>query len=419
MIKNHFFKLRKKNMFFSNLKLFEYDLELWNSIKKEKKRQENCIQLIASENYASLCVMEAQGSQLTNKYAEGYPGKRYYEGCKYVDEIEELAINRAKKLFNVNYANVQPHSGSQANFAIYQALLSPGDTILGMSLSHGGHLTHGSPINFSGKIYKSISYSLNNKEYINYEEIHFLAKKHKPKLIIGGFSSYSRICDWKKMREIADEVNSYLVIDIAHIAGLVAAGLYPSPVDHAHFVTSTTHKTLSGPRGGLILSNCKNLKLYKKVDSSVFPGTQGGPLMHVIAAKAVAFKEALNPIFKKYQKQILENTKYMSYLFLEKGYNIISGGTDSHLFLLNLKNKNITGKDASKTLNKANIIVNKNSIPNDSRNAFITSGIRIGTPSITRRGFKKPEIKKISFLIMKILENFKSTNTIRSVKNES
>ncbi|CAL4042831.1 Serine hydroxymethyltransferase [Buchnera aphidicola (Tetraneura ulmi)] len=405
-------------MFFCNEKLFKYDLKLWNLIEKEKKRQENYIQLIASENYASSCVMEVQGSQLTNKYAEGYPGKRYYEGCKYIDKIEDLAINRAKKLFNVDYVNVQPHSGSQANFAIYQALLSPGDTILGMSLSDGGHLTHGSIVNFSGKIYKSISYGLNKKEYINYEEIHFLSKKYKPKMIVGGFSAYSRICDWEKMRKIADEINAYLLVDIAHVAGLVAANLYPSPVNYAHFVTSTTHKTLGGPRGGLILSNCKNLELYKKVNSSVFPGIQGGPLMHVIAAKAVAFKEALNPFFKKYQKQVLENAKYMSYLFLKEGYNIVSGGTNNHLFLINLKNKNITGKDASMFLNKANIIVNKNSIPNDSKNAFITSGIRIGTPSITRRGFKKPEIKKISFLMMKILENYKNINIIHSVKSE-
>ncbi|WP_343183343.1 serine hydroxymethyltransferase [Buchnera aphidicola] len=382
------------------------DVKLWNYLKHEKIRQNNTITLIASENYASLEVMKAQGSILTNKYAEGYSSKRYYGGCKYIDKIENLAINRAKSLFKSDYANVQPHSGSQANFAVYNALLNPGDVILGMNLSDGGHLTHGSNVNFSGKLYKSITYKLNKNGEINYKEIEKLSKKYLPKIIIGGFSSYSGICNWKKMRKIADKINAYLLVDIAHIAGLIVSGLYPSPMNYAHVVTTTTHKTLSGPRGGLILSNEKNKILYDKLNKSVFPGSQGGPLMHIIAAKAIAFKEAMHKSFKSYQNQILKNSKVMSQYFIKKKFKLVSNGTCNHLFVINLSNKNITGKEAEFFLSKSNIIVNKNTVPNDKKKYFITSGIRIGTPAITRRGIKELESEKIAYWISHLLNNF-------------
>lgn len=394
------------------------DTELWNYIQQEILRQEQHIELIASENYASLAVMQAQGSQLTNKYAEGYPGKRYYGGCEFVDHIELLAINRAKKLFHADYANVQPHSGSQANFAVYNALLKPNDIILGMDLSHGGHLTHGAVINSSGKMYNSITYGLNKSGNIDYDHLQYLSKKHKPKMIIGGFSSFSRYVDWKKMREISNSINAYLLIDMAHVAGLVAANLYPNPIKYADVVTTTTHKTLSGPRGGLILSANQDETFYKKLNSSVFPGMQGGPLMHVIAAKAVAFQEALHPNFRIYQKQILKNAKIMAKSFMEQNFNIISGGTDNHLFLINLNNKNITGKQAENILQLANITVNKNSIPNDTNSPFITSGIRIGTPAITRRGFKELESKIVTQWIIDIINDCNNIKKILNIKNQ-
>ncbi|CAL4321163.1 Serine hydroxymethyltransferase [Buchnera aphidicola (Chaitophorus sp. 3695)] len=397
-------------MYFHQNKNFKHDKKLWNLIYKESQRQNENITLIASENYVTSEIMQAQGSILTNKYAEGYPDHRYYGGCKYVDKIEKLAIYRAKKLFKANYANVQPHSGSQANFAVYNALLKPGDLILGMNLTDGGHLTHGSSVNFSGKIYKSISYKLNKFEKIDYSNIKFLAKKYQPKAIIGGFSSYSGKCNWKKMRKIADEIQAYLIVDIAHVAGLIATKLYPSPINYAHVVTTTTHKTLSGPRGGLILSNENDILLYKKLDKSIFPGSQGGPLMHVIAAKAIAFKNAMSRSFKKYQKQILKNAKVMSKYFLKKNFEIISNGTHNHLFILNLTKKNITGKDAENFLSLSNIIVNKNTIPNDLKNPFITSGIRIGTPAITNRGIKESESEEIAYFITILLNNFKNYN---------
>ncbi|WAI12044.1 MAG: serine hydroxymethyltransferase [Buchnera aphidicola (Macrosiphum albifrons)] len=402
----------------NKIDLSKYDPEIWLAIEKEKKRQENHLELIASENYASNYVMNAQGSQLTNKYAEGYPGKRYYGGCKYVDIIEELAINRAKKLFDADYANVQPHSGSQANFSVYTALLKFGDTILGMKLSHGGHLTHGSSVSFSGKMYNVIQYGVNKNGEIDYEEILHLTQKYKPKMIIGGFSAYSGICDWEKMRIIADKVNAYLVVDIAHIAGLIAAKIYPNPINYAHVVTSTTHKTLAGPRGGLILAKNGSDVLYKKLNLSVFPGAQGGPLMHVIAAKAIAFKEAAQPKFKEYQKQIVKNSKVMVQKFLEKGYQIVSGKTNNHLFLLDLTNKKITGKDADIALSKANITINKNTIPNDLRSPFITSGIRIGTPAITRRGFKENEVAEVSNWISSILDDVYDDDNIIKIKQK-
>ncbi|CAL4322539.1 Serine hydroxymethyltransferase [Buchnera aphidicola (Protaphis terricola)] len=405
-------------MFNKKIEFKKYDPELWTAMYQEKKRQENHIELIASENYASNYVMYAQGSQLTNKYAEGYPGKRYYGGCEHIDTIEKLAINRAKKLFNSDYANVQPHSGSQANFAVYAALLSPGDTILGLNLSHGGHLTHGSSVNFSGKLYKAITYGVDDNGIINYEEIDKLAKEYQPKMIIGGFSAYSGICDWSKMRSISDKVNAYLVVDISHIAGLVVTKLYPNPIEYAHVVTSTTHKTLSGPRGGIILAKNGSSLFYKKLDLSVFPGSQGGPLMHVIAGKAIAFKEALEPNFKKYQKQILKNAKIMVKTFLEKGYEIVSGNTYNHLFLINLMNKKITGKDADIALGQANITVNKNTVPNDIRSPFITSGIRIGTPAVTRRGFKELEMIKVTNWMIRILNDIKDTKNIFKIKKK-
>ncbi|BBI01237.1 serine hydroxymethyltransferase [Buchnera aphidicola (Nipponaphis monzeni)] len=403
-------------MFSQNIK--NEDPDIWKIIEQENVRQEHHIELIASENYASIAVMQAQGSQLTNKYAEGYPNYRYYGGCKYVDDIEKIAIERVKQLFSVDFANVQPHSGTQANFAVYTALLKPGDCVLGMSLSHGGHLTHGHSANLSGKLYKFISYGINHKGEIDYNQIERLAKKYKPKMIVGGFSAYSGLCDWKIMRYIADNVKAYLLVDMAHVAGLVSANLYPSPIPYAHIVTSTTHKTLAGPRGGIILSNEKDTLLYKKINSSVFPGNQGGPLMHIIAAKAIAFKEAMCPQFKNYQYQIVNNAKAMVKVFLDKGYNIISGNTFNHLFLINLTNKNITGKKADLLLNDANITVNKNSIPNDLQNPFVTSGIRIGTPAVTRRGFKEKEVIIVANWIVDILNDPYNVQNILSIKNK-
>ncbi|WP_340609796.1 serine hydroxymethyltransferase [Xenorhabdus bharatensis] len=398
------------------MNILSYDPELWQVMEKEVLRQEEHIELIASENYTSARVMEAQGSQLTNKYAEGYPGKRYYGGCEYVDVIEQLAIERAKKLFGADYANVQPHSGSQANTAVYMALISPGDTVLGMNLEHGGHLTHGSPVNFSGKLYNTISYGLDEKGRLNYDNIRTLAKKYHPRMIIGGFSAYSGVVDWAKMREIADEVGAYLFVDMAHVAGLVAAGVYPNPVPHAHVVTTTTHKTLAGPRGGLILAKGGCDELYNKLNLAIFPTSQGGPLMHIIAAKAVAFKEAMEPEFKSYQQQIIINSKVMASVFLDKGYKIISGGTENHLFLLDLRDKNITGKEADIALGRANITVNKNSIPNDPHSPFVTSGIRIGTPAITRRGLKEKESKELANWICEILDNIDNEAVINKIK---
>ncbi|MGF1760390.1 serine hydroxymethyltransferase [Photobacterium sagamiensis] len=398
-----------------DMNIADYDAELFAAIQEETARQEEHIELIASENYTSPRVMEAQGSQLTNKYAEGYPGKRYYGGCEYVDKAEQLAIDRACQLFGAEYANVQPHSGSQANNAVYMALLNPGDTVLGMSLAHGGHLTHGSPVNFSGKLYNIIPYGIDENGQIDYEEMEALALEHKPKMIIGGFSAYSQVVDWKRMREIADKVDAYFFVDMAHVAGLIAAGVYPNPVPHAHVVTTTTHKTLAGPRGGLILSN-EGEDLYKKLNSAVFPGGQGGPLMHVIAAKAVAFKEAMEPEFKVYQQHVVENAKVMVGEFLERGYNIVSGGTENHLFLVDLIDKGITGKEADAALGAANITVNKNSVPNDPRSPFVTSGIRIGTPSITRRGFTAEDTKQLAGWICDVLDNIDKPEVIEATK---
>ena len=383
-------------MFGKDLEIKGFDDELWQAIQDEERRQEEHIELIASENYASPRVMEAQGSVLTNKYAEGYPGKRYYGGCEYVDIAEQLAIDRVKQLFGADYANVQPHSGSQANAAVYLALCEPGDTILGMSLAHGGHLTHGAKVNFSGFIFNAVQYGLDEATgEIDYAQVEALAKEHKPKMIVAGFSAYSRVVDWQRFRDIADSVGAYLFVDMAHVAGLVAAGIYPSPVQIADVTTSTTHKTLRGPRGGIILAK-SNPEIEKKLNSRVFPGTQGGPLMHVIAAKAVAFKEALDPGFKTYQRQVLENARAMAKVFLDRGYEVVSGGTDNHLFLVDLVDKNITGKDAEAALGEANITVNKNAVPNDPQSPFVTSGIRVGTPAITTRGFNADDAETLA-----------------------
>ena len=397
-------------MFNKNSTIEISDPAVWEIIQKEGKRQEDQIELIASENYASPAVMAAQGSVLTNKYAEGYPGKRYYGGCEYVDEAETLAKERALKLFcepvGVEMAvNVQPHSGSQANSAVYMALLQPGDTVLGMNLAHGGHLTHGSPVNFSGKLYNIIPYGIDEAGKIDYVELERLAVENKPKMIIGGFSAYSGIVDWAKLREIADKIGAYLFVDMAHVAGLVAAGVYPNPVPHAHVVTSTTHKTLAGPRGGLILSAENDEELYKKLNSAVFPGGQGGPLMHVIAGKAVAFKEAMEPEFKAYQQQVVKNAKAMVEVIKSRGYKIVSGGTENHLFLIDLTDKELTGKEADAALGKANITVNKNSVPNDPRSPFVTSGVRIGSPSITRRGFTQADATELAGWICDVLDH--------------
>ncbi|GIZ12938.1 serine hydroxymethyltransferase [Pseudomonas sp. NCCP-436] len=391
-------------MFSRDLNLARFDAELFAAMEQEAQRQEEHIELIASENYTSPAVMEAQGSVLTNKYAEGYPGKRYYGGCEYVDVVEQLAIDRAKELFGADYANVQPHSGSQANSAVYMALLNAGDTVLGMSLAHGGHLTHGASVSFSGKIYNAVQYGINDQGLIDYDEVERLAVEHKPKMIIAGFSAYSQVLDFPRFRAIADKVGAYLFVDMAHVAGLVAAGLYPNPVPFADVVTTTTHKTLRGPRGGLILAR-KNEELEKKLNSAVFPGGQGGPLEHVIAAKAVCFKEALQPEFKAYQAQVIKNAQTMAQVFIENGYDVVSGGTENHLFLLSLIKQDITGKDADAALGRAFITVNKNSVPNDPRSPFVTSGLRIGTPAVTTRGFKEEECRLLAGWICEVLAN--------------
>ena len=412
-------KSSKSDNIFSNISsIKEYDRDLWTSFENEAQRQEDHIELIASENYASKRILEAQGSLLTNKYAEGYPSKRYYGGCEFVDVAENLAIERAKQLFDADYANVQPHSGSSANAAAFLALLEPNDTILGMSLDHGGHLTHGSKVNFSGRNYKSIQYGLHPETNdINYDEVLSLAKEHKPKLIIAGFSAFSGIVDWKKFKEIADEVGAYFLVDMAHVSGLVAAKLYPSPVPYADVVTSTTHKTLRGPRSGIILAK-KNEEIEKKLNSAVFPGSQGGPLMHVIAAKALCFKEALEPDFKNYIQDVMDNAKLMATTIMSRDINVVSNGTENHIVLVDLRSKNITGKDLEKVLGSVNITVNKNSVPNDTASPFITSGIRIGTPAITTRGFGKKEVVQVANWIADIIENIDDQLVHEKVKNE-
>ena len=403
-------------MFTKDMTIADYDVELWAAMQAEARRQEDHIELIASENYVSPRVLMAQGSVLTNKYAEGYPGKRYYGGCEYVDVAERLAIERVKRLFNAAYANVQPHSGSQANAAVYMALLNPGDTILGMSLAHGGHLTHGAKVNFSGKIYNAVQYGLSGKtEEIDYEQVAQLAQEHKPKMIVAGFSAYSRVVDWQRFRGIADKVGAYLFVDMAHVAGLVAAGIYPSPVQIADVTTTTTHKTLRGPRGGIILAKA-NADIEKKLNSTIFPGTQGGPLMHVIAAKAVAFKEALEPAFKTYQQQVLSNARAMAKVIMDRGYRVVSNGTDNHLFLVSLIDKNVTGKDAEAALGAANITVNKNAVPNDPQSPFITSGIRLGTPAITTRGFGEKEARELADWIGDVLDRVNDTSVRAAVR---
>jgi glycine hydroxymethyltransferase len=405
-------------MFTAQMTIAGFDPELSKAIADERKRQEDHIELIASENYASPRVLEAQGSVLTNKYAEGYPGKRYYGGCEFVDVAEQLAIDRAKQLFGAAYANVQPHSGSQANAAVYLAMLNPGDTILGMSLDHGGHLTHGAKVNFSGKLFKAVQYGIkpDNGE-IDYDQVESLAKEHRPKVVVAGFSAYSRVIDWARFRAIADSVDAYLFVDMAHVAGLVAAGVYPNPVPFADVVTTTTHKTLRGPRGGLILAR-PHAELHKKFNSTVFPGTQGGPLMHVIAAKAVAFLEALQPEFKVYSAQVVTNARVMTDVLKQRGYKIVSGGTDNHLFLLDLIDKNITGKDADAALGRAHITVNKNAVPNDPRPPAISSGLRIGTPAVTTRGFKEPEVRQLTNWIADVLDTLGDESTVDRVRAE-
>ena len=404
-------------MFSVDTKIAGFDDELNEAIKREIKRQEEHVELIASENYTSPRVLEAQGSVLTNKYAEGYPSKRYYGGCENVDVVEELAIKRAKELFGADYANVQPHSGSQANAAVYLALLNAGDTILGMSLDAGGHLTHGSKVNFSGKLFNAIQYGIDDNGLLDYEQIEKLATEHKPKLLIGGFSAYSQIIDWERMSEIAKKVGAYFLVDMAHVSGLVAGGVYPSPVPYADVVTSTTHKTLRGPRGGIIISK-SNPELEKKFNSLVFPGTQGGPLMHVIAAKAVAFKEALEPEFKIYMKNVVNNADILAKTIIDRGYDIVSGGTKNHLMLVSLVKQGLTGKAADAALHKANITVNKNSVPNDPQSPFVTSGIRLGTAAITTRGFMESETKVLGNLICDVLDDIENEKTILSVKEK-
>ncbi|MGE0371607.1 MAG: serine hydroxymethyltransferase [Gammaproteobacteria bacterium] len=405
-------------MFSAKMQIAGFDNDLWEAIQGETRRQEEHIELIASENYASPRVLQAQGSVLTNKYAEGYPGKRYYGGCEYVDVAERLAIERAKELFGADYVNVQPHSGSQANAAVYLALLQPGDTILGMSLAHGGHLTHGAKVNFSGKIFHAIGYGLDPATgEIDYAQVEALAREHRPKMVVAGFSAYSRVVDWQRFRAIADEIGAWLFVDIAHVAGLIAAGCYPSPVQIADITTSTTHKTLRGPRGGIIMARA-NEEIEKKLNSMVFPGTQGGPLMHVIAAKAVAFKEALEPEFRVYQHQVLANARAMAARMQERGYRIVSGGTDNHLFLVDLIDKDITGKDADAALGAANITVNKNSVPNDPRSPFVTSGIRIGTPAVTTRGFREAEVRGLADWICDILDRPGDAGVIGRVRDQ-
>ena len=407
----------------SHTSLAGFDPELARAIGLEQRRQEEHVELIASENYVSQRVLEVQGSVLTNKYAEGYPGKRYYGGCEFVDLAETLAIDRAKQLFGAAYANVQPHSGSQANAAVYLGLLQPGDTVLGMSLAHGGHLSHGSPVNFSGKLFNIVSYGVDAQTgLINYDEVASLAREHKPRMIIAGFSAYSRVVDWKRFREIADSVGAYLFVDMAHVAGLVAAGEYPNPVPFADVVTTTTHKTLRGPRGGLILARpCADPgkdDIHKKMNSLIFPGTQGGPLMHVIAAKAVAFLEALQPEFKVYQKEVKANAALMASVLMERGYKIVSGGTENHMFLLDLIDKGITGKDADAVLDGAHITVNKNAVPNDPRSPFVTSGLRLGTPAVTTRGFRATEIRQLTGWIADILDDIKDEQRAGKIRQQ-
>ena len=408
---------KSDSIFSNNESIKEYDSELWSSMENESLRQEKHIELIASENYASSRILEAQGSVLTNKYAEGYPSKSYYGGCEYVDIAEELAISRAKELFKADYANVQPHSGSSANAAAFLALLEPNDIILGMSLDHGGHLTHGAKVNFSGKNYKGIQYGLHPEtNEIDYDQVRKLAHEYKPKLIIAGFSAYSGIIDWEIFREIADEVNAYFLVDMAHISGLVAAGLYPSPVPFADVVTSTTHKTLRGPRSGIILAR-KNEAIEKKLNSAVFPGSQGGPLMHVVAAKAVCFKEALEPEFKTYIKQVMDNAKIMCSTIQSRGIDVVTGKTENHIILVDLRNKEITGKELEKALGDVNITVNKNAVPNDPRSPFVTSGVRLGTPAVTTRGFKEEEVEKISNWICDVIKKHQDTSKMDEIKN--
>ncbi len=405
-----------ESRFDSRISLKDFDPQLDDAIEKERQRQEEHIELIASENYTSPRVMEAQGSILTNKYAEGYPQKRYYGGCEFVDVAETLAIERAKELFGADYANVQPHSGSQANAAAFMSMILPGDTILGMNLNEGGHLTHGSPVNFSGKLYKSVQYGLDNSGKIDYEEVEQLALEHKPKLLLAGFSAYSRVVDWARFRKIADKIDAWFMVDMAHVAGLIAAGLYPNPVPHADVVTSTTHKTLAGPRGGIILAK-SNPELEKRLNSAVFPGSQGGPLMHIIAGKAVAFKEALNPEFKTYQQRVVDNAKAMVTVLQQRGYQIVSGGTDNHLFLVDLIDKNITGKDADAALGQAYITVNKNTVPNEPRSPFVTSGLRMGTPAVTTRGFGLSEVTTLAGWIADILDDITDEQRIKAIRS--
>lgn len=400
---------------FKNISIHEFDPELAKAINNETQRQEDHIELIASENYCSPAVMEAQGSSLTNKYAEGYPAKRYYGGCEYVDVVEQLAIDRAKALFGADYANVQPHSGSSANYAVYLALLEAGDTVLGMSLAHGGHLTHGAGVSFSGKTYKAVHYGIDDNGLIDYEEVARLAREHKPKMIIAGFSAYSQVMDWQKFREIADEVGAYLFVDMAHVAGLVATGLYPNPVPIADVVTTTTHKTLRGPRSGLILAKA-NPEIEKKLNSAVFPGAQGGPLMHAIAGKAVCFKEAMSDEFKAYQQQVVKNAKVMAEVIISRGYDVVSGGTQNHLMLVSLIKQDITGKEADKWLGNAHITVNKNSVPNDPKSPFVTSGIRIGTPAVTTRGFKEDDVRELAGWVCDVLDSRGDEKVINEVK---
>ena len=405
-------------MFPKNARIEGYDPELATAIAAERQRQEDHVELIASENYASPRVLEAQGSVLTNKYAEGYPGKRYYGGCEFVDVAEKLAIDRLKKLFDCDYANVQPHSGSQANQAVYFALLNPGDTILGMSLAHGGHLTHGAKVNISGKLFNAVQYGVDANGLIDYAEVERLALEHKPKMVVAGFSAYSQVVDWAKMRAIADKVGAYLFVDMAHVAGLIAAGVYPSPLPHAHVVTSTTHKTLRGPRGGLIVAKNAGEEIEKKLQSIVFPGIQGGPLMHVIAAKAVAFKEALEPDFKSYQQQVVKNAQAMAKTIIARGYKIVSGGTQNHLMLVDMIGKGITGKDAEAALGKAHITVNKNAVPNDPQKPFVTSGLRIGTPAVTTRGYQENDCTDLANWICDVLDAPADESVIAKVREK-
>ena len=405
-------------MFNSDTKISEFDPEISAAIEAERSRQEQHIELIASENHTSPLVMEAQGSVLTNKYAEGYPGKRYYGGCEHVDVIENLAIARVKELFGADYANVQPHSGSQANAAVYMALLNPGDTVLGMSLADGGHLTHGASVSFSGRIYKAVQYGLHSETGdIDYEQVNALAQEHKPKMIMAGFSAFSRVVDWQKFRDIADSIGAYFVVDMAHVAGLIAAGVYPSPVNIADVTTSTTHKTLRGPRGGIILAKA-NPELEKKLNFAVFPESQGGPLMHVIAAKAVCFKEAMSEDFKRYQTQVVANARTMAKGFIERGFDVVSGGTDDHLFLLSLIKQDITGKAADAALGMANITVNKNAVPNDPKPPFVTSGLRLGSPAITTRGFGEVEVADLTAWMCDILDDIENEAVIAEVKQK-